>query len=246
MLVRFLTSVLSLSTSKPAFLFGKKRKEKNPAPPNSSSFLLFWNVSDPTTFKLTYDAIIFRTTNGERKRDNIVYTMELRWHENSISWASVWRWLVRFGSVRIPASSGGSRRTVQGDLPGLAAAAAAAAELSEGPTGGRGGCGRRPVHVIGAVGELRVRGLRRRAGARQRRGRGRSPGGTSGFVARGIALGTGSARAVLAFLLRVAHFHLLTVGSDSVLQRQRAILWGGRDRTKTWLNVATAEFKPKS
>lgn len=34
----------------------------------------------------------------ERERDNIVYTMELRWHENSISWADVWRWLVRSGS----------------------------------------------------------------------------------------------------------------------------------------------------
>lgn len=125
------------------------------------------------------------------------------------------------GTVRSPASSGGGRRAVQGDLPGLAAAAASAAELSEGPAGGRGGGGRGPVDVIGPVG---VRGLRRRAGARQRRGRGRSPGGTSGFVAGGVALGTGPARAVLAFLLRVAHLHFLTVGSDSVLQRQRAVL----------------------
>lgn len=51
----------------------------------------------PLRLKLTYDAVIFITTNGERKRDNIVYTMELHWHENSISWAGVWRWLVRSG-----------------------------------------------------------------------------------------------------------------------------------------------------
>lgn len=130
-----------------------------------------------------------------------------------------------FGSVRSPASSGGGRRAVQRDLPGLVAGAAAAAELSEGPAGSRRGCCRGPVDVNGAVRELRVRRLRGRAGARQRRGRGRSPGGTSGFVAGRIALGTGSARAVLAFLLRVAHLHLLAVGSDSVLQRQRAVLW---------------------
>lgn len=128
------------------------------------------------------------------------------------------------GSVRSPTSSGGGRRAVQSNLPGFAAAAAAAA-LRERATGGRWGSGRGPVDVIWAVRKLRVRGLRRRAGAGQRRRRGRSPGGTPGFVAGGVALGTGSARAVLAFLLRVAHLHLLTVGSDSVLQRQRAILW---------------------
>lgn len=32
----------------------------------------------------------------ERERDNIVYTMELRWHGNGISSAGVWRWLVRW------------------------------------------------------------------------------------------------------------------------------------------------------
>lgn len=68
------------------------------------------------------------------------------------------------GAVRSPASSGGGRRAVQRNLPGLAAAAAA--ELSEGPTGGRRSGSRGPVDVIGAVGELRMRGLRRRAGAR--------------------------------------------------------------------------------
>lgn len=39
----------------------------------------------PLRLKLTNDAIIFRTTNGERKRDNVVYTMELRWHEDSVA-----------------------------------------------------------------------------------------------------------------------------------------------------------------
>lgn len=71
------------------------------------------------------------------------------------------------GSVRSPASSGRGRRAVQRNLPVLAATAAAAAELSEGPIGGRRGGGRGPVDVVGAVGELRVGGLRRRAGARQ-------------------------------------------------------------------------------
>ena len=177
--------------------------------------LRFWN--------LTRDARILRTTDGERERER---TLSTQWNYvgmktvlaergSGVGWS---------GSVRSPASSGGGRRAVQGDLPGLAAAAASATELSEGPARGRGGGGRGPVDVIGAVGVLRVRGLRRRAGARQRRGRGRGPGGTSGFVAGGVALGTGPARADLAFLLRVAHLHLLTVGSDSVLERQRAVL----------------------
>lgn len=69
-----------------------------------------------------------------------------------------------------------------------------------------------------------MRRLRRRARARQRGGRGRSPGGTPGFVAGRVALWTGSAGAVLSFLLCVAHLHLLTVGSDPVLQRQRTVL----------------------
>lgn len=129
------------------------------------------------------------------------------------------------GPVRSPASSGRGRRAVQGNLPGLGAAAG---ELGVWPARGRrGGGGRGPVHVIGAVGELRVRGLSGGAGARQRRGRGRSPRGTSGFVAGRVALWSGSARAVLAFLLRVAHLHLLTVGSDSVLEGQRSVLWWG-------------------
>lgn len=163
----------------------------------------------------------------ERERDNIVYTMELRWHENGISWAGVSA-LAASGSVRSPASSGRSWRAVQGDLPGFAAAtsavSAAAAELVEGPIGGRRGGSRRPVDVSGDEGELRVWGLSRCSRAGERRRRGRSPGGTSGLVACGVALRTGSARAVLAFLLRVAHLHLLTVGSDPVLQRQRAVL----------------------
>lgn len=69
-----------------------------------------------------HDAIIFRTTNGERKRDNIVYTMELRWHENSrpISWAGVWRWLVRFGAPRHPEEvEEPFRETFRGLLPPL-------------------------------------------------------------------------------------------------------------------------------
>lgn len=35
-----------------------------------------------------------------RKRENVVYTMELRWHEDSISW--IWQWLVRSGAPRHP------------------------------------------------------------------------------------------------------------------------------------------------
>ena len=49
----------------------------------TSSFLEMSLV--PLRFKLTNDAIIFRTMNGERKRENIVYTVELRWHENRFS-----------------------------------------------------------------------------------------------------------------------------------------------------------------
>lgn len=133
-------------------------------------------------------------------------------------------------SLRSPASSGGGRRAVQGDLPRLVDAGAAATELSEGPAGGHGDGSWGPVDVIGAVRELWVRGLRRRTGARQGRGHRRSPGGTPGFLAGGVALRTGSARAVLALLLSVAHFHLLAVGSDSVLQRQRTILNKGLKR----------------
>lgn len=56
----------------------------------------------------------------ERERDNIVYTMELRWHENGISWAGVWRWLlpVRSGAPRHPEEVDEPfRETFRGLLP---------------------------------------------------------------------------------------------------------------------------------
>lgn len=124
--------------------------------------------------------------------------------------------------LRSPASSGGRRRAVQGNLPQgfTAAAAAAAAELVKGPAQGWScGCRRGAVHFAGAVGERRVRGRSRRPGARQRGGGGRSPGRTHGFVAGGIALRPASARAVLTLLLRMSHLHLLAVGSNPVLER---------------------------
>lgn len=129
----------------------------------------------------------------------------------------VWRWLRVDWS---PASSG-RRRAIQGNFPRFAAAPSA--ELAERPAWGlsRGSCG--SVHAAGTVLELRVRRLRRRTGARQRRRGRRGAVWTSGFVAGGVALRTGSARAVLSFLLRVAHLHLLTVGSYPVLQRQRTV-----------------------
>lgn len=56
----------------------------------------------------------------ERERDNIVYTMELRWHENGISRAGVWRWLlpVRSGAPRHPEEVDEPfRETFRGLLP---------------------------------------------------------------------------------------------------------------------------------
>jgi len=137
------------------------------------------------------------------------------------------------------ASPGGGGGSVQGHVPGLVAAAAA--ELREGPAGG-GRRGHRRGPVNRELRELWERGLRRCSGARQRGGGGRSSGGTPGLVAGRVALWTGSARAVLALLLRVAHLHLLAVGSDSVLQRQGAILWG----RKEVIQSLNREIKPNA
>lgn len=158
----------------------------------------------------------------ERKGEDVVYTMELRWHENSVTAER------EFAGGR-SASSRGRRRAVQGHLPGRFSATAAADELIKGPVRGwsrgrrrrRRRCSRRsrPVHVAGPVRQLRVRGLSRRPGARQRGGGGRGPGGAARLVAGGVALRAAAARAVLPLLLRMRHLHLLAVGSNPVLQR---------------------------
>lgn len=132
-------------------------------------------------------------------------------------------------SRRVPASSGRRRRAVQWDLPRFTAT-----EVGEGSARGLSSSRGAPVHAAdvvaaGAVRELRVRGKSGGPRAWQRRRGGRSPGGTPCFVAGGVALRSGSAKAVLT-LLAVVHLHFLTVGSDPVLQGQGAVLRGGMKR----------------
>lgn len=101
--------------------------------PISYFFLIFSEMSlVPLRLKLQNDAIIFRTTNGDRKREDIVYTVELRWHGNCIG-AEQKSGVGR--SVPDPSSSGRGHRAVQGHFPGFdaAAAPASAAELGERP-----------------------------------------------------------------------------------------------------------------
>lgn len=94
----------------------------------------------------------------ERKSENMVYTVKLRRHENSTSWASVWRWLLGFGSVRSGPGPPGHpeevdepfRETFRGLLPlphwvngrlGVGGAAVGVPLTLLGPCGSCGSCG---------------------------------------------------------------------------------------------------------
>lgn len=91
--------------------------------------------------------------------------MSTRWNYVGIETRLAERMFVG-GPVRRLASSGRSRRAVERNFPGFDASAAATAELREGPVRRRGRDFRGSVDVVGALGGLRGRRLRRRARTR--------------------------------------------------------------------------------